>query len=77
MTNATDLETAINWIEMLYDMCEIYAKERQSKRISTHQINKLVRVMPKLDACTEDLCVVAVEHWLVKANLAAWKQEAA
>ena len=77
MTNATDLEIAIDWIEVLYDKCENYAKGQQSKGISTDEINELVRDMPKLDANTEDLCVVTVEHWLVKADLATWKQGAA
>ena len=75
MTYAKDLEIAVDWIEVLYDKCENYAKSQQSKRISTHEINELVRDMPKLDANTEDLCVVAVEHWLEKANLATWKTD--
>ena len=75
MTYAKDLGIAIDWIEVLYDKSENYAKGQQSKRISTDEINKLVRDMPKLDNCTEDLCVVAVEHWLEKANLATWKTD--
>tara|TARA_R100001460_G_scaffold11767_3_gene27297 strand:- start:1084 stop:1317 length:234 start_codon:yes stop_codon:yes gene_type:complete len=77
MTNINELATAIDWTKVLYDKCENYAMEQQIKRISTNEIDKLVRDMPKLDADTEDICVVTVEHWLVKANLATWKQEAA
>lgn len=71
--NAQDLATVIDWMEMLYKNCVAYAKTQESKRISTAQIDVLVKQLPKLDMDAEDTCVVTVEKWIAKADLALSK----